>query len=487
MNELELKLGLPPEALSSLRDALLARGAERIAMKARYFDTPDGRLAEHRIALRLRLEGERWVQTLKAEGDSAVSRLEHEVPLHEREPALLDVHRHDGTAVGARLMQALDGNAAPLDERHGTDVTRLRCELHDNHGGVVEVALDEGRATGGGRSSPIAELEIEHKQGPLAGLFELARAWTLHGGLWLITLPKSARGHRLWREEPVRAAKLREIALDRHADGAALLRGIFHPLLDAVLANAGEVAEGHDDTEIVHQLRVGLRRLRTALRELSGLSPTIEPSWESTLAATFAQLGARRDAEVVSEAVRPLLEAVQAPITAWQPPAEVDVVAAVRDSRFQCTLIEMLAWLHADDGTLSSATGEEARELICHRLSSLHRKVAKAARRFEAMAPDQQHHVRKRLKRLRYLAEMTQSLWSAKAAARYIEQLKPAQDALGHHNDVATAANAFRADAVRDPHAWFAAGFLQAHLAVTARDARRSLRKLRKAEPFWAS
>ena len=47
------------------------------------------------------------------------------------------------------------------------------------------------------------------------------------------------------------------------------------------------------------------------------------------------------------------------------------------------------------------------------------------------------------------------------------------------------AAAAFRAEAARHPSAWFAAGFLQAHLAVTARRAGKALVKAMAHKRFW--
>ena len=41
----------------------------------------------------------------------------------------------------------------------------------------------------------------------------------------------------------------------------------------------------------IHQLRVGIRRLHTALRELDGLTDAIDPAWESALVQTFRALG----------------------------------------------------------------------------------------------------------------------------------------------------------------------------------------------------
>lgn len=96
-----------------------------------------------------------------------------------------------------------------------------------------------------------------------------------------------------------------------------------------------------------------------------------------------------------------------------------------------------------------------------------------------------QHKVRKRLKRLRYLAEFVEALWPGKATRRYLRQLGPAQDALGAHNDVAMAQERFQKDARTDPRALFAAGFPQAHLGTTAREAHAALKDLADAPRFW--
>jgi hypothetical protein len=63
--------------------------------------------------------------------------------------------------------------------------------------------------------------------------------------------------------------------------------------------------------------------------------------------------------------------------------------------------------------------------------------------------------------------------------------MNTAQDALGHHNDVAVAADAFRAATAADPRAWFAAGYLQAHLGVTAHAARKALVAAFDAKRVW--
>lgn len=490
MGELELKFRVPDAALPSLRAALLAHGARRLRLQAHYFDTADGLLARQMITLRLRREGRRWMQTLKTVGEGVVHRLEHEVRVagSGRDVPQLDWHRHDGSPAGQVLGAALA--AAPgavLVERFATDVGRLHCLVRDAAGSLVEAALDVGTARAGERSVPIAELELEHKAGPLAGLFDLAAAWQPHGGLWLCSISKAERAARLLvpAAGPV-ARKARVPLVDSGSDGAALLRALLQSTIEQVLVNASEVAEGETDVETVHQLRIGLRRLRTVLRELPALSPAIVPAWEHELTQVFVALGQARDPQVVAAAVRPLLQAAGAPRLAWHAPAEPDLAAAARGAGFQATLIATLALAHAGMAPFAPLPPPAARKLVAARLDALQRRVARAARGFDKLEGPAQHRVRKRLKRLRYLTEMTAPLWPHAAARSYLEHLTAAQDALGRHNDIAVAASAFRADAAAHPEAWFAAGFLQAHLAITARRARKVLLELAAVDKCWA-
>jgi inorganic triphosphatase YgiF len=488
-SELELKLHMPAPALPSLRAALRAHGAKVQRLRAHYFDTPEASLARARVALRLRLEGRHWIQTVKAEGQGVAHRLEHNVRVMGaagRVPAV-DPSRHAGSGAGALLMASLRAaSEAGLVERYATDVQRLACRIDDARGTVIEAALDIGQVTSGAHSMPIAELELEHKGGPTAGVFDLAAAWIRHGGLWLHATTKAELGERL--RQPGQAAQpvhARAPHLSSAADGAAVMRSVLQSALAQVIANAGTVADGDDEAEVIHQLRVGLRRLRTVLRELAELSPSIRPPWDAELARVFEQLGLRRDHETVAAAVRPLLESAGAPLRVWSPPRPVDPPGVVRGTEFQTTLLSILALAHGDAAGFTAVAPAAARALVTQRLDALHRKVERDGKRFEKLPLERQHQVRKRLKRLRYLADLTGSWWRSDSVRSYLQQLGSAQDALGSHNDVAVAAAAFRAEAAKAPAAWFAAGFLQAHLGVTARAARKALVKAMAHKRFW--
>ncbi|MFZ4651918.1 MAG: CHAD domain-containing protein, partial [Rubrivivax sp.] len=114
-----------------------------------------------------------------------------------------------------------------------------------------------------------------------------------------------------------------------------------------------------------------------------------------------------------------------------------------------------------------------------------HRQVTRGGEAFEQLPEEEQHQLRKRLKRLRYLAELVGAMWAHKATLRYLHRLSPAQDALGHHHDVTVAAAKFLADAQQDPKSLFAAGYLKAHEAVTARQAHAALAQVTRARCFW--
>jgi triphosphatase len=490
MHELELKFLVPPDVRPSLTRELQRHGGRRTRLLARYFDTPDGLLGARLMSLRLRREGRRWVQTLKAAGKNAVHRLEHEVVL--RVPAGaepdLDIARHDGTPAGELLRGVLkDLPEAALVERFATDITRLAARLR-TPGATIEAALDVGAVRAGERESPVCELEFELVDGDIGEFFELAAAWRAHGGLWLDTRSKARRGadQAAGREfgPPVKA---RPPVLTSDMSGHAVVVAAVNAALDQVLANASEAGAGSGDEEHVHQLRVGLRRLRTALRELGPLAQGVDPAWGERLAQAFGRLGAIRDDDTVATAVRPLLEKANAPRLRWTPrTGDANAVCIVRDDAFQDTVLALLRWTLSDPpADAPGASAAEARAHVGQRLSALHRQLAKGGRRFPDLPPQDQHRVRKRLKRLRYVAELVSSCWPEKAVRRYLKRLAPAEEALGRHHDVVVATDCFLADAQAEPSSYFAAGYLRALQQQTATAAHAALVEARRAPRFW--
>ena len=84
MQELEIKLQIPPDRLNAVRAELERAPVQHVHLQAAYVDTDDRRLAAARMALRVRREGPRCVQTLKAALDGMLTRFEHNVELVRR-------------------------------------------------------------------------------------------------------------------------------------------------------------------------------------------------------------------------------------------------------------------------------------------------------------------------------------------------------------------------------------------------------------------
>lgn len=520
--EIELKFGIPAERLKAVEAALRRGAVVRTRLQARYFDTADGALAAQGMVLRLRKEGRRWVQTLKARGDGLVQREEHNVDLGVARAGAVpqaDPQRHQGTPAGERLIALLAKSAAPLAARYGTDIWRLTRQLRSN-GSTVELALDLGHVvahpdTPQARTSPVQELELELLRGPVSGLIALAQRWAQQHGLWLSTLTKAERGQRLLASETTPAPAVRaqppQFGDDDPPDGAAVQRVVLGNCLQQILPNASEIAAGSSDDEQIHQLRVGLRRLRVALRELAALNPPAfadAAAWEPPLVDAFQALGVLRDRAQLLERMTPRLREAGAPPIELPPASDSDTPSpgeAARHPALQqvlLTLIGMAAGSAPPDAAdaATAATPEAAaapaatvldakatRKLLRKRLQALHAKTLRDGKAFETLAAEQQHTARKRLKRLRYLAEFVAPLLDPQgdAANRYLKRLGPAQDALGAFNDDAVACAVYRDAAPQCPTAWFAVGWLGALQPASARACRKALVRVGRAKGFW--
>jgi len=499
--ETEFKFRIPPERLKAVEAALRRGAVETTRLQARYYDTAEGALAAGAVALRLRKEGRRWVQTAKAAGAGPVQRLEHNAELGSgAAPALPDLSRHAGTPVGERLAEVLArAGGAPLVQTYGTDVRRL-TRIVRHAGATVELALDLGRiaapdpAGGPARTAPICELELELLRGPVSGLAALAAQWAQRHGLWLSTVSKAERGERLMHGDPPAApakAAPPDFAHGDAPDGAAVQRAVVAACLAQILPNASEVAEGGEDAEVVHQLRIGIRRLRVALRDLAALAPGFDPAWEAPLVEAFRALGAQRDRDLVLAEARAELQAAGAPAIDLPPPAEAPPRAAdvVRAPALQATLVALVGF--AASPAAADADGQpvqDAEAALAHlqqRLRRLRRQVLRDGARFESLDDEARHRVRKRLKRLRYLAEFAAPLFGARRTGRFLDALRPAQDALGVYNDAVVARDLFAEAVPHDARAWYALGWLDARRGVLARRAHRALERIADAPAFW--
>jgi len=472
MTEIELKFQVPAPRRAAVDAAVVGRaGAATVQrLQAAYFDTPDRALAAAGVALRLRREGPRWVQTLKAGGADTLTRLEHNVQRAGRSalPPPLDLALHDGTAAGQRLAAVLEGRAgAALDCQYRTDIRRTARTLRAR-GALLELAFDAGRIVAGGQRLPVCELELELLRGAPAALLATARHWVQRHGLWLDTRSKAERGTLLASGQswsPARKSVAVRLSPAMGLEDAR--RAVMQACAQQVAVNASQVASGDFADEHVHQLRVGLRRTRAAL-SLFAVAAQPSPLAESA-AALFRALGAARDRAAVEGPLREQLAlALAATGLALESPslpqgAVDDPAEAVRAAAAQVLLLELLAaGLPPPPGHGENGEGTPLAARIGQRLNRWHRQVARAAATFAQLDDAQRHRLRKRVKRLRYTVEFAQGLYGPRKAARYLRAVAALQERLGALNDVSVALAAFHGASADDAPAVFALGWLAA-------------------------
>lgn len=485
MTEFELKFQIPQERAAAVQAALQRGAVRRNRLRAVYFDTPGQALARRGLVLRLRDEGREHIQTAKGPGRGGFERLEHNVPLAAK-AGTPDTHLHDGHPVGKPLRAALDDDAGPLQPVFETDIVR-RSRVLKAAGTQVEIALDQGRIRAGDATRPVLELEFELLEGSAATLIELAERWCEEHGLWLDPVSKSQAARRLAdgiTQPP--AVPAAEVPPARSRSG--LLAAIVESGLQQVLGNARELAAGTGGDGHIHQLRIGVRRVRSALRELADWSPAlarVASEVDAPLQATFAVLGQHRDRSTLLPHVAAELGAAGAPLPAWDASLP-DVAAAVRAAPFQVALLRLAALVQELQATDDDGGLKAARRAAREHLQKLHRKALKAGDRFRELPQAERHRVRKRLKRLRYLSELLRPLFDGQAVDRYVASLKDLQDALGRYQDAAAGRLLFEQHAAEDPRSWFGAGWLARREEEIARECERACRRTgRKARPFW--
>ncbi len=486
--EIEIKLQVPAQQRSAVQTAMLRGRCTTRRLRALYFDSADGALAPAGFVVRLRREGRQWVQALKSASDSPLSRLEHEVTLGaQRGVPALDLTRHAESPACEALLSLLGDRIDALAPVYEVQVQR-RHRLVRHEGAWIELALDEGAIVAGRSRVPIHELELELKSGSPQALVSLARRWALRHGLWLDVRSKSERGHLLVAQQaalPATRSHTPALRPDSCADAA--LRAIVSAALMQVLPNAAALAAETGGADHVHQARIGLRRLRSALREYGAWSAGVQPGWSEHAGALFKLLGQARDRDALSDWVLPQLQAAGAPTceigAAVAPTKPVEVF---RSTEATALLLDLLAFANGELPADGAGSGSPATVLsaAAPRLLHLHRRLRRAGKAFASLDDAARHRARKQLKRLRYCAEGVSSLLPSKAWAAYARRLSAAQEVLGRLQDITLAQAAFSAQRDRDLRAWFALGWLAARQSDCVEEAGKALRALGKAPKF---
>ncbi|MCA3560327.1 MAG: CHAD domain-containing protein [Aestuariivirga sp.] len=507
--EIEVKFQADRPALERVLAARQLQGAalapER-ELQSIYFDTPRRDLLQAGLTLRLRRKGRsipvlgvKWrreaAEDLFARGEVEIRSPDGEANIELFEPALRD-----------RLRDVLGGQ--PLGPVFKTHVKRRTAMIR--HGrSEIELALDDGAVLANDQSRPLTEVELELKRGNAADLLSLARELAQDCGLSLAFEPKSGKGYRLAGQAAARPQKARPLLLAPSASFDDVIAAVIAGCLTHFTANWASLRDS-DAPESVHQLRVALRRLRSALGifrkrivlpELEDLrararniASALGPARECDAFRQNALAGPLHGQPKRLAAAAPLLEAVER--------RRVENYAAARrtidDTAASLFVIDVQSFLlkrswrtalgPQDLGLLTSPARDFAGEV----LDRLRRRVLKRGKRLQEMPDGERHELRIALKNLRYAVEFFGPLFGEdKEQQNFLSLVADLQEDLGAHNDAATA-EAFigTLELAADAQAQFAAGYLLGFYRHATLVAGTHLtgkwKNFRRAGAFWA-
>jgi len=310
MQEIEFKFQVPVKKRKALQKAFTLLKAEPIHLAAQYFDTADQTLAKHCIAIRRRQENDEWKQTFKAvDTAKALGRFELEFDIEPPETTTLDLdnYKKDYSAIYKKLKRALGLPLPTLELLFETNIQRLRV-LQDVGSSTVEIALDIGKIFKEQNSVDIFEIEFELKQGSTEDLIAFIRPWVQKYQLSLDTHSKSDYGLQAVRQQSSFSAQYQiPLVLNRSSSEVEALQSILANCLQHLLPNASSIARQQYSSEHIHQARVAIRRLRSALKSFAAWSDAIQPHWKAELTTIFQALGGTRDTDALNEDLLPQL------------------------------------------------------------------------------------------------------------------------------------------------------------------------------------
>lgn len=287
MIEVELKFQIPTAKRTALLKALDPKKSNLIHLKAKYFDTPDKQLSHHGVALRLRLEGEHWVQTLKAAGKSHLHRFEHnhDFGVSEHAPALdLTIYQQEPEAL-AILQQALGNQLDGLKLQFESDIQRTYRVIHFEDA-EIEVSLDIGRLATETEEREVHEVEFELKQGAIQSLLAFSFEWVKKYQLWLDVRSKAEMGHLLSIQQEVSPAKqAKAFQLVKKDSADSNVRSLIAQQLQHLLPNIAAISASVAQQEHLEQAHLALDHLYLTSALLRTWSKDVSDKWAYQLAA----------------------------------------------------------------------------------------------------------------------------------------------------------------------------------------------------------
>jgi triphosphatase len=449
--EVELKLdcaGPDLTALAShprLQDAM----TEPELLVTTYYDTPDRDLQTACLSVRVRAKGGRHIQTVKAgSGDVGLfDRAEWETEIAGDRP---DPAAWADTAAEKVLRKA----DAPLERLFSTVVMRREIPVEEGASRIL-VTLDEGRVESPAGDAPLCGVELELQAGDPADLFAVARSLAETVPLRLSVKAKSAVGYALLDGTGPAVVKAGDVELPEGASAGEVFRRVARACLRHMRLNETAFLEAGRPAEALHQIRVSLRRLRSAL---SLFAPMLEndpraAAFNDEIKAVTEPFGHARNLDVFLSDTLPAI-AEQRPdepglgdlrerAEAERDRAYEAVLATLESPQWRGLIIDFAGWVESGSWAAQPDAAVDGRHFAAQVLDKARQRLKKRGRGLKQLDAHTRHRARIAAKKLRYGAEFFAGLYTKKKALRRQDKfgaaLSDLQDHLGALNDLETA------------------------------------------------
>lgn len=441
--ETELKLSLSPRDAARLPEHPLLQGIAptRKRLRNTYYDTADLALKKARIAVRHRRIGRQWLLTIKSAEPATgglAQRSEWETPCQPGQFHFIHV-------ADAELRQKLQGLQSELQPAFSTDFTRLAWLLRPATGVCIELALDRGHIDSNDRRERICEVELELIEGTPADLFALALALQKDTGLHPSIASKAERGYRVFAGAAEQAARAGRIRLPPSISPIDAFRIVAFSCVEQLQRNEAGLHES-DDPEFIHQARVAIRRLRSALKLWAPILPDefktcFQPAWRDI----GNNLGDARNWDVFATQTLPQLKKrfpehpAIARLSAHTRRQQLRARRAARAAMSAPSYSQLL--LVFADALLALPADPSGLPLEPFARTRLKRRMRAISRAAESAQTDpaSRHALRIAFKRLRYALEFFESVYSDRASKAALASACKLQELLGELNDLAIA------------------------------------------------
>ena len=454
--EIEVKLETAAMAAQRLLDAAWLKRLETARPKrdhlvSVYYDTAACALRESGMSLRVRHSGKRRIQTVKAGPRGACGPFCRQEWEHE-----IDGNRPDLNGAADKALKRFPRKKLQRELRpvFATDITRAAIPVRYG-GSEIEIAIDRGEVRTRRRHAPISEIELELKQGDPAQLVELARriARATRAGYGIAS--KAERGYGLSGGHGPVAIVAREILLNPDMTAGESFTTIALSCVHHFAGNRDAVEAG--ESEGVHQMRVGLRRLRAAISFFKDLLQDAESARiKRDLRWLLGELGPARDLDVlISERVEPLqreradgteLALLKSDLKHRRRSGFERAKDAVASDRYRQIVLDTALWTTGGTwlgNTEPLAAGRRDRcvaDFAAEEFARRNGKIRKRLKKIAKLDPQRRHKLRIAAKKLRYADEFFASLYKRGGAKRRLkthgDALKELQSALGKLNDI---------------------------------------------------